>query len=60
MVKVVREIVSTDPVDGLFGNRVNDLGVCYCQNCQVLYGAATGGMPIPLDTDPGKPDGRHY
>lgn len=60
MPKVVQEIVSSYSVDGLFGNRVNSLGVCYCQQCKDLYGAATGGTAIPLDTDPGKPDGRRY
>jgi len=60
MVKVIHEVISSYPVDGLFGNRVNTLGVCYCERCKELYGAATGGMPIPLDTDPGKPEGRRY
>ncbi|MDF0546292.1 beta-galactosidase trimerization domain-containing protein [Sphingobium sp. H39-3-25] len=59
MIDVVREIVSEYPVDGLFGNRVNTLGVCYCPGCQDLYRKATGS-PIPLDTDPGTTDGRRY
>ncbi|WCT74137.1 beta-galactosidase trimerization domain-containing protein [Sphingomonas naphthae] len=59
MVKVIREIVTDYPVDALFGNRVNTLGVCYCNGCRTLYRAATGA-DIPIDTDPVRPEAQRY
>ncbi len=59
MPQVLREIARDYPVAGFFGNRVNTLGICYCAGCRTLYRAATGGE-LPLDTDPGKPEGRRF
>lgn len=59
MPQVLREIARDYPVDGFFGNRANTLGICYCAGCKTLYRAATGGE-LPVDTDPGKPEGRRF
>lgn len=46
--QIIREIVSTYPVDGIFGNRWSGglVGVCYCETCKSEFRAATG-MALP-------------
>lgn len=59
MPEVLREIATNYPVDGFFGNRVNTLGVCYCEGCRKLYREA-GGQQIPVNLDPIEPAARDY
>lgn len=44
MPQVIREIVSTYPVDGIFGNRWSGgfVGLCYCDTCRSKFRAASG------------------
>lgn len=44
MPQVIREIVSTYPVDGIFGNRWSGglVGVCYCNTCKTEFRAFSG------------------
>lgn len=59
MPEVLREIAREYPVDGFFGNRVNTLGICYCEGCRKLYRGATG-QELPLDTNPVLPEAQRY
>lgn len=59
MPEVLREIAGKYPVDGFFGNRVNTLGVCYCQGCRTMYRAASG-EEIPTDLNPIRPEAQRY
>lgn len=59
MPHVLTEISQNYPVDGYFGNRINTLGVCYCQECRKQYHDAVGDS-IPLDLDPGKAEAARY
>lgn len=46
--QVIREIVGTYPVDGIFGNRWSGgfVGLCYCDTCRSKFRAASG-MDLP-------------
>ncbi|HEU0038481.1 MAG TPA: beta-galactosidase trimerization domain-containing protein, partial [Verrucomicrobiae bacterium] len=46
MTEVKREIMSRYRVDGIFINRWDGSGMCYCEHCQENFKAATGhGLP---------------
>ncbi|HSD65695.1 MAG TPA: beta-galactosidase trimerization domain-containing protein, partial [Vicinamibacteria bacterium] len=57
MTQVKREIVSRYRVDGLFINRWEGSGTCYCEHCRSGFRAATGN---DLPRDPGDPAQRDY
>jgi hypothetical protein len=59
MPPVLAEIARNYQVDGFFGNRVNTLGVCYCNGCRTLYRSATGAE-IPTELDPIDPAAARY
>ena len=44
---VNREIVSRYGVDGIFANRWAGSGLCYCENCKMLFREKTG-MELPI------------
>ena len=46
-------------VDGLFVNRWDGSGTCYCEHCRSGFRAATG-RDLPRGTDPGDPARRDY
>ena len=52
MAAIYREINKRYPVDGFFTNgwpSTGDLTVCYCENCQKVYGAIGGAPPERVD-----------
>lgn len=49
MTRVVREIVSTYTVDGIFANRWSGSGMCYCVHCRENF-KAFSGMDLPPAT----------
>jgi len=58
LTKVIREIVSTYQVDGVFANRWADTGgftVCYCAWCRASF-----GRDIPRSRNPLDPNWRDY
>ncbi len=57
MTEVKREIVARYRVDGLFINRWDGSGACYCEHCRSGFRAATGKE---LPRDPGDPAQRDY
>jgi Hypothetical glycosyl hydrolase 6/Beta-galactosidase trimerisation domain len=59
MTEVKREIVSRYRVDGLFVNRWEGSGTCYCEHCRESFRAATG-LDLPRTTDPADPAQREY
>lgn len=61
MPKVLKEIVTLYPVDGIFGNRwAGSAGICYCDVCKAEFKAASG-FPVPLSlADPQAPDVKAY
>ena len=59
MAEVHREIVSRYRVDGIFINRWNGSGMCYCEHCQANFRAATG-RELPRTTDPRDPAQRAH
>jgi hypothetical protein len=40
--EIIREIVSLYKVNGVFANRWQGHGICYCDSCRALYKKATG------------------
>src|SRR5262245_31458108 len=50
MTEVKREIMRRYAVDGIFINRWDGSGMCYCDHCQGNFRAATG-KELPNDTD---------
>lgn len=56
---VVREIVSTYEVDGIFANRWSGSGICYCDFCRKSF-QAFAGMDLPRTNDPRDPARRAY
>jgi hypothetical protein len=52
MTGVIREIVSSYEVDGVFANRWQGHGLCYCDVCRDLFRKASG-LDLPR---PGRPD----
>lgn len=59
MTGVHREIVERYAVDGIFSNRWSGHGICYCENCQVLF-RAFGGLELPVDQELDNPSWRMY
>ena len=60
MTEVTREIVSTFPqVGGIFSNRWEGSGMCYCQHCKRLFHEFCG-MDLPRTGDPRDPARRNY
>ncbi len=59
MTEVKREIVSRYRVDGLFVNRWDGSGMCYCEHCRKNFRAATG-LELPRTTDAADPAQREY
>jgi len=52
MAAIYREINKRYPVDGFFTNgwpSTGDLTVCYCENCQKVYGVIGGAPPERVD-----------
>lgn len=48
MTGVIREIVTMYKVDGVFGNRWNGSGMCYCERCRREFRQASGlDLPQP-------------
>ena len=59
MTGVKREIMSRYKVDGIFINRWDGSGMCYCQHCQNNFRAATG-FELPRTNDAQQPARRAY
>jgi len=61
MPKILKEIVTTYPVDGIFGNRWGgSAGICYCGVCKSEFKAASG-FDVPLSlSNPLAPDVKAY
>jgi len=59
MTSVHREIMSRYRVDGIFINRWDGSGLCYCAHCRKEFKAATG-HDLPRTTDPQDPARRAY
>jgi len=59
MTDVTREIVSQYKVDGIFSNRWNGSGMCYCEHCKANFRTAAG-MELPRTTNPQDPARRAY
>lgn len=51
MTAVKREIASRYAVDGIFINRWDGSGMCYCESCARLFREATG-LALPRTSDP--------
>jgi len=59
MTEVTREIVSLYHPDGIFINRWDGSGMCYCGHCQRNFKAAHG-MDLPRTDDPQDPARQRY
>src|SRR5258708_276678 len=59
MTEVTREIVSRYRVDGIFVNRWDGSGMCYCEHCRRNFGQATS-LELPRTVDPQDPARRAY
>jgi hypothetical protein len=59
MTAVTREIVSLYKVDGIFANRWQGSGLCYCDSCKKLF-KAFSGLDIPRSNNPQDPTVRAY
>jgi hypothetical protein len=59
MTEVTREIVSLYKVDGIFSNRWEGSGMCYCEHCRRNFRAASG-MDLPVTNNPQDPARRNY
>ncbi|HKB96497.1 MAG TPA: hypothetical protein VKB94_06570, partial [Rhizomicrobium sp.] len=61
MPKILKEIVTNYPVDGIFGNRwAGSAGICHCDICKGEF-RKSGGFDIPLSVaNPQQPDVRAY
>jgi hypothetical protein len=59
MTEVTKEIVSLYKVDGIFINRWDGSGMCYCQHCQKNFQTAHG-MELPRTNNPQDPHRRNY
>ena len=54
MTEVKREIMTRYRVDGIFINRWDGSGMCYCEHCQTNFRAATG-LELPRTDGPAGP-----
>ena len=59
MTEVKREIMSRYRVDGIFINRWDGAGMCYCEHCRTNFRAAAG-LDLPRTLEPGDPTRRAY
>jgi hypothetical protein len=59
MTEVKREIMSRYKVDGIFINRWDGSGACYCEHCARNFRAATG-HELPRNSDPQNPARRAH
>jgi hypothetical protein len=54
MTEVTKEIVAQYKVDGIFSNRWNGSGMCYCEHCRTNFRNATG-LDLPRTNNPQDP-----
>ena len=59
MTEVKKEIMSRYRVDGIFINRWDGSGLCFCEHCQKNFRAAYS-MDLPRTNDPRDPAKRNY
>ncbi|HWV99561.1 MAG TPA: beta-galactosidase trimerization domain-containing protein [Candidatus Acidoferrum sp.] len=59
MTEVKREIMSRYKVDGIFINRWDGSGMCFCEHCRNNFHQATG-QELPRTNDPQQPARRAY
>src|SRR6185295_8264096 len=59
MTEVKREIMSRYRVDGIFINRWDGSGMCYCEHCRENFKTATS-QELPRTNDPQNPSRRAY
>jgi len=59
MTEVTREIMSGYRLDGIFINRWDGAGTCYCEHCRANFKEASG-FEIPRTTDPQDPVYRSF
>ncbi len=59
MTEVKKEIMSRYRVDGIFINRWDGSGTCYCEHCANNFKAATG-LDLPRTADPQDPSRHAY
>jgi hypothetical protein len=59
MTGVTREIVQNFKPDGIFSNRWEGSGMCYCEHCRTNFRAASG-MDLPRTNNPQDPARRQY
>ena len=59
MTEVTREIVTLFPVGGVFSNRWEGSGMCYCEHCRRNFADAYH-MELPRTSDPHDPSRRNY
>ncbi len=59
MTAVHKEIMARYHPDGIFMNRWEGSGDCYCQHCRENFNSATG-FELPRTTDPRDPDRRAF
>src|SRR5271165_4219648 len=59
MTEVKREIMSRYRVDGIFINRWDGAGMCYCEHCRANFRAASG-VDLPRTDNPRDPARRAY
>ena len=59
MTEVKREIMSRYHVDGIFINRWDGSGMCYCEHCRKNFREAYG-LDLPRTNDPQNPARRNY
>jgi len=59
MTTVTQEIMRLYQVDGIFSNRWDGSGMCYCVHCQENF-RASSGMDLPRTNDPQDPARRQY
>ena len=59
MTEVKKEIMSRYRVDGIFINRWDGSGMCYCEHCRANFRGVTG-LDLPRTNDPQDPARRAY
>jgi hypothetical protein len=59
MTEVTREIVTLYKVDGIFSNRWDGSGMCYCEHCQKNF-KAFSGLDLPRTGNPQESSRRQY
>src|ERR1051325_8371847 len=55
----LKEIMSRYRVDGIFINRWDGSGMCYCEHCRANFRGVTG-LDLPRTNDPQDPARRAY